>query len=149
MWGESIFFIRSTDVEKADKLAGILTLLLACVCMARMKRPVCQGRCASGCAFTLTVPLQSCSEYRHGWCLWVCLYTFWGERLLSLCVWTLDVTTEQIMGSALQLTHCASLGLITESLCASISICKMSQMPTIHKSLSDFQMRCCVSVEQH
>lgn len=71
----------------------------------------------------------------------------WGKRLLSLCVWTLDVTTQQIIGSALQLTHCASLGLITESLRASISICKMSQMPTIHKSLSDFQMRCCVSVE--
>lgn len=44
LWGESIFFIRSTDVEKADKLSGILTLLPACVCIARMKSPVCQGR---------------------------------------------------------------------------------------------------------
>lgn len=149
MWGESIFFIRSTDVEKADNLSGILTLLLACVCIARMKRPVCQGRLCfrlcihSHCSSTALVSTQAWVVF------WGGLYTFWGERLVSLCVWTLDITTEQIMGSALQLTHRACLGLITESLCASISICKMSQMPTIHKSLSDFQMRCCVSVEQH
>lgn len=147
MRGESIFFIRSTDVENADKLSGILTLLLACVCITRTAGPVYQGDCALGYTLTPTVPQQSRSEHRHGWHSGTCLYTFWGKRLVSLCVWTLDVTAQQIMGSALQLTHCASLGLITESLRASISICKMSQMPTIHKSLSDFQMRCCVSVE--
>lgn len=42
--GESIFFIRSTDVEKADKLSGVLTLLLACVCITRTEGPVYQGR---------------------------------------------------------------------------------------------------------
>lgn len=72
--------MRSTDVEKADKLSGVLTLLLACVCIARMKRPVCQGRLCLGCAFTLTVPQQPWSEHRHGWYFWVCLHTFLGKK---------------------------------------------------------------------
>lgn len=149
MWGESIFFIRSTDVEKAAQLAGILTPS-ACLCLyCKNEEPCVPGEVCFRLCIHSDWSSQSWSAYRHGWYLWACLYSFWGKRLISLCVWTLDVTTEQIMGSALQLTHCASLGLITESLCASISICKMSQMPTIHKSLSDFQMRCCVSVEQH
>lgn len=76
------------------------------------------------------------------------LVRFSGKRLVSLCVWTLGVTTQRITGSTPQLTHCASLGVITGSLCASVSICTVSQMPTVHKSLSDCQMRCCVSVEQ-
>lgn len=147
MRGESIFFIRSTDVEKADKLSGVLTLLLACVCITGTEGPVYRGGCALESAFVLTIPQRSWSERRHGWHFWAHFYAFLGERLVSLHIWTLDVTAQQITGSVLQLIRCASLGLITESLRASISICKMSQMPTIHKSLSDFQMRCCVSVE--
>lgn len=148
MWGESIFFIRSTDVEKADELSGMLTLLLAGIWITRARDLFARGGWTAVCATTPTIPQWSSSERRRGWHFWACLYTFrGGKSCLSLSVWILDVTTQQIMGSALQLTHCASLGLITESPCASISICKMSQMPTIHKWLSDFQMRCCVSVE--
>lgn len=42
--GESIFFIRSTDVEKADEHSGVLTLLLVCNCVTRTEGAGCQRR---------------------------------------------------------------------------------------------------------
>lgn len=77
MWGESIFFIRSTDVEKADKLSGILTPLLACVCIARMERPVCQGRLC----FRLFLNSLGLNTGMDG--IFGCACTLFGEKDLS------------------------------------------------------------------
>lgn len=87
LWGESIFFIRSADVEKADSLSGTLTLLLACVCVMRMEGPVWQGAVLQGmrshCLFFSGLGLSA----DMGGIFRACLYPFLGGKAcLPLCL---------------------------------------------------------------
>lgn len=85
--GESIFFIRSTDVEKADKLSGILTLLLACICITRTEGPIYQGRLFFR-IFIHTDYSSTVLVWMQTWVIFLgmLVHFFGGKTCLPLCL---------------------------------------------------------------